>query len=606
VLGAAGENNSQAFGGLSVTAGSNTVRAGAGAGGSMGVNLGAISRTGGLVNFVLPEAGAISTSNADGLLGGWATIESTDYAKVVGGNIVAFDETDYSNKDDAGTWVTGEIISDTEGDPDSPFFGTVGSDVSLGGLRYTAAADSTVTIGAGNTLAVDGTIIVAPSVGDSDQAITGGLLTSGPGGGTLGVQQNGEGDFRIGSTIVDNAGATAFVKGGAGLATLTGANTYTGSTTVSAGTLQVGNIGNGGVASNLGASSADASNLVIENGTLKYTGATATTDRGFTLVNGGPERTIEIANGATDLAFTGLVTSPDDAGLTKTGAGTLTLANAGNDYVGVTTVRGGTLAVTTLNDGGEASSIGAASSDPASIVLAGGTLAYTGTTTSSDRGMTLDAGGGGIAVSDAAATLTLSGLLTGTNLRKSGPGTLVLSGANTYTGGTSVLDGVLRAGAANVFGGGAMSLASGTMLDLDGFDNAVSTLNGAGDIDLGLGTLTVNSGGTFTGVISGSGGLTRAGTNQFILNLSGCNNTYTGATTISNSTTISVDCLADGGQASGIGASSSAPSNLVFNNGTLRYMGGSIAIDRGFTLAGGTGAIQVADAASVLELSGDI
>src|SRR3546814_6552722 len=75
------------------------------------------------------------------------------------------------------------------------------------------------------------------------------------------------------------------------------------------------------------------------------------------------------------------------------GAGTLTLTNGGNDYVGVTTVSGGTLAVDTLIDGGFTSVIGAASSDPANIVLAGGTLAYTGTTTSSDRGMTLGTGG---------------------------------------------------------------------------------------------------------------------------------------------------------------------------------------------------------------------
>src|SRR3546814_1637715 len=81
--------------------------------------------------------------------------------------------------------------------------------------------------------------------------------------------------------------------------------------------------------------------------------------------------TIEVTNGATDLTFTGLVTSPDDAGFTKAGAGTLTLTNGGNDYVGVTTVSGGTLAVDTLIDGGFTSGIGAASSDQANIVLAG-------------------------------------------------------------------------------------------------------------------------------------------------------------------------------------------------------------------------------------------
>src|SRR5690606_35316436 len=111
VLGADSETNSQSFNGLNVMAGSNTVRAINGAGGLANVSLGAISRTGGLVNFVLPTSGAISTSNADGLLGGWATVNGTDYAKVVSGNILAFDETDYTDKDDAGTWITGDIIS---------------------------------------------------------------------------------------------------------------------------------------------------------------------------------------------------------------------------------------------------------------------------------------------------------------------------------------------------------------------------------------------------------------------------------------------------------------------------------------------------------------
>src|SRR3546814_2673747 len=66
------------------------------AGGSMTVNLGAINRTGGLINFNLPAAGNITTSNAG--LGGWATVNGTDYAKVVGGNIVAFAEADYTDR----------------------------------------------------------------------------------------------------------------------------------------------------------------------------------------------------------------------------------------------------------------------------------------------------------------------------------------------------------------------------------------------------------------------------------------------------------------------------------------------------------------------------
>src|SRR3546814_11464736 len=102
--------------------------------------------------------------------------------------------------------------------------------VQLGGLRYTAAADSTITVGVGNTLGVDGTIIVAPSVLANDQTITGGFLTGGAGGGTLGVQQNGAGTFTIDSTIVDNGGATSFVKSGTGKVVLTGGNRNAGRT----------------------------------------------------------------------------------------------------------------------------------------------------------------------------------------------------------------------------------------------------------------------------------------------------------------------------------------------------------------------------------------
>src|SRR3546814_355579 len=149
------------------------------------------------------------------------------------------------------------LISDWSSDVfSSDLFGSVGVDGQLGGLRYTAAADSTITVGVGNTLGVDGTIIVAPSVLANDQTITGGFLTGGAGGGTLGVQQNGAGTFTIDSTIVDNGGATSFVKGGTGTVVLTGANSHTGATNLTNGTLRVSSIGDGGVANGLGASSA--------------------------------------------------------------------------------------------------------------------------------------------------------------------------------------------------------------------------------------------------------------------------------------------------------------------------------------------------------------
>src|SRR5690606_29492685 len=223
--------------------------------------------------------------NPDGALGGWAMVNNSDYAKVVAGGIIAFDDADYTDKDEAATWADGEFISDDDGDLDG-FSGTVTGSVQLAGLRYSMDVATTVTVDDLETLGVDGAIIVAPSVGANGQLITGGSLTGGAGGGTLGVLQNSTGNFTIASAIVDNGGATGFTKGGAGQVMLSGANTYTGVTTLSGGTLTVSTIGDGGVASGIGASSAASSNLVLESGTLQYDGATATTDRGFTLVNG--------------------------------------------------------------------------------------------------------------------------------------------------------------------------------------------------------------------------------------------------------------------------------------------------------------------------------
>lgn len=605
-VGATGEANTQTFNGVNVTGGSNKIVATSGAGGSMTLNLGAINRTGGLIDFSLPASGNITTTNV--ALGGWATVANgTNYAKVVGGNITAFTAADYTNKDNAATWLNNEFITDTAG-----FFGTVGSTVQLAGLRYTAPGATTVTVAGGQILGVDGSILVVPTVGANTQTITGGSLTGTSGGGVLGFQQNSTGNFIVASQIVDNGGSIGLTKAGTGLLTLTNStNTYTGETRVLEGTLSVASIGNGGVASGVGASSAASSNLALVGGTLRYTGATATTDRGFTLVNASPSRIFDVSTAATNLTFTGLVTSPDDAGFTKAGAGTLTLANAGNDYIGATTVTGGTLAVNTLANGGLVSGIGASSSASSNLVLNGGTLSYTGATTSTDRGFTvgiIGAGGssGGIGVSNAATTLTMSGAVVGDDgFVKSGAGTLVFSGANTYSGGTTVSAGTLRAGSTQAFGnaGNAVNVVAGATLDLAGFDNSVGVLLGGGAVTLGSGTLTSNGlTGTFTGSISGTGGFIKGAGTQ---TMSGCNNSYTGVTAL-NGGQISVDCLANGGLASGIGASTNAASNLLFNNGYLTYTGGSVNIDRGATLQSGFGVFTVSNAAATLGISAPI
>lgn len=608
VIGAAGENNTQTFDGVNVTASNNTIDAKAGTGGSLTVNLGAINRTGGLMNFNLPVNGNITTTNT--ALGGWATVNGTDYAKVESGNIVAFEEADYTDKDNAANWLANEFITDVDG-----FFGAVNGSVQLGGLRYTVPVSTTVTIAPGETLGVDGTIIVAPTVLNTNQTITGGNLT-GANGGDLGIQQNSTGNFTIASQIVDNGPGMGFVKAGTGLVTLGSAsNSYTGATRIAQGTLAVSSISDGGVASGIGASSAASSNLSLEGATLRYTGAGDTSDRGFTFARSGAivESGVEVSNAGANLTFTGLVTSPDAANFLKSGPGTLTLANPANAFTGIVTVTGGLLGATTLANGGQASSIGAGGSGSANLVLNGGGLQYTGATTSTNRGFTLGASGGIVDVTAAPTTLTDSGIVAGGGrLTKNGAGTLVLTGVNTYTGGNTVNAGILRAGAANVLGALTASPTNladtaGVLLDLNNFNNVIGPLNGGGanggNVTLGSGTLRIAAGnGNYSGVISGTGGVWR--TDGGVQTFNGCNHTYTGATTLQGSD-LSVDCLADGGLASGIGASSAASSSLVFNNGSLRYTGGSIAIDRGFQLLA-AGGIHVTNAGTTLEFEGNV
>lgn len=200
-------------------------------------------------------------------------------------------------------------------------------------------------------------------------------------------------------------------------------------------------------------------------------------------------------------------------GLTKSNNGTVALLTPTNDYAGITTLNGGVLSVTNISNGGSPSPIGAASSDPANLVLNGGTLQYTGASASTDRGATLGANGGTVEVTTGANSLTVGGVIAGTSgggLKKAGPGTLVLTGANTYDGVTVVSAGTLRLSGNGTFGAG--NVTNNSALLFSGSRTVANAIAGTGSLtNDATGTLTLSGVSSYSGqtVINGplNGGL---------------------------------------------------------------------------------------------------
>ncbi len=311
--------------------------------------------------------------------------------------------------------------------------------------------------------------------------------------------------------------------------TLTGSNTYTGSTSVRAGTLNISDDSNLGTAPG----TATANKLNLNGGTLEASAAfTLDANRGVTL--GSSNGTIQV-DPTFALTYNGVVAG--SGALTKTGTGALTLGGA-NTYSGATTITAGTLqtAATDVIASSSALTINNAASavfdlndfDQTVGTLTGGGVA----------GGNITLGSGTLTVDQESAGV-YAGIISGSGgLTKDNDATLTLTGANTYTGTTTVNDGLLRAGDTNVVASTSplvLANVTGAAFDLNDFDQAISTLSGGGtnggNITLGSATLTVDQGANtnYYGIISGSGGVTKNGTSMLTLNGA---NTYTGATTV--------------------------------------------------------------------------
>ncbi|MBC7388579.1 MAG: autotransporter-associated beta strand repeat-containing protein, partial [Opitutaceae bacterium] len=232
------------------------------------------------------------------------------------------------------------------------------------------------------------------------------------------------------SGIIQNgAGITGITKVGSNTQTFSGANTYTGVTTINAGVVSVGTINNGGVAGNLGQAGVAATNLVLGGGTLQYTGGSASTDRAFALTTG-TTSSINITTAGTTLTMSGASGNGTNGALTKLGSGTLLLSGA-NTYTGLTTISAGTIKVgsnTALgtNAAGTSVSVGAAldlngvnySTTEALTLNGTGTGATTGALLNSNATAATFAGTVALGSSSTINTtnqITLSGVVSGAN-----------------------------------------------------------------------------------------------------------------------------------------------------------------------------------------------
>ncbi|SHJ24906.1 autotransporter-associated beta strand repeat-containing protein [Bradyrhizobium lablabi] len=269
----------------------------------------------------------------------------------------------------------------------------------------------------------------------------------------------------VSNEIADGAGnggsgSWTLAKTGTGTLALSATNTYSGGTTVTGGLINfnaVNNFGSGQITLNGGGLQWATGNTTDISSRLAALGS-----NGATFDTNGNNITL-----GSSLSGTG--------GLTKTGAGVLTLSGSSN-YAGATNVNAGTL---------QAGASNAFASNSAFTVASGATLAL------NNFSQTIGSLAGAGAVTLGSATLTtggdgtsttFSGTISGTGaLTKTGTGVLTLSGSSNYAGATNVNAGTLQVD-------GSINNSSSVTV------NSGGTLTGIGTVDPI--TVTIASGGT--------------------------------------------------------------------------------------------------------------
>lgn len=539
LTGKASTTNSQRFPSLTLNAGNSAITLSANATANpLSLSLGSITRNAGaVVNFTQPT-GTISatngvltiTANTSGILGGWATAGSNDWAvsggngttagnitaltsyvsdtwasgnntKVTGNSTQATDSTtnslrfgDASSATFSGTRVTsgtqnitvssntgmvvGSAITGTNIPTNTTITAINGTTVSISNfLTANASSGSPLTFGtqvSAATVTLSGAnVITSGGILNSTVApaltVTGGSLTSGNGADLIVINNAtlNNSTITIGSNVT--GASIALTKAGSGTVVLTGSNTYTGLTYLNAGALNLGSagaLGGGG-------------NIVFNGGTLQYS-ASNTTDYNTRIVNNSAP--VSIDPGGQTVTFSNPIGSTNTGGFTLTGTGTLSFTVA-NTYIGTTTLAGGTL------------SLAAAGTLPSSgnITFTGGTLQYTAASATEDYSsrivnstgaISIDTNGNDVTLGGTTAPFVAIGSSNSGGLTKLGNGTLTLTGINSFTGTTTVSAGTLVLGANSALAGSTLNVPSAGIV----FD-PVGTLNVA-NIPFNIGNLT--------------------------------------------------------------------------------------------------------------------
>ena len=353
-----------------------------------------------------------------------------------------------------------------------------------------------------------------------------------------------------GSSIASiiGTGTGTVTKNGSGTWTLSGANTYTGVTTINAGTLTAS--GGSAIADAAPVNLANIAGAVFNLASSETIGSLAgggTTGGNVTLSS----TTLTLGGNNTTTSYAGIISGTGGA-ISKTGTGSLTLSGV-NSYTGGSNLAAGTVIL------GNAAGLGTSGN----ITFSGGTLLYgTGVTTDLSARIASGTSASPVAINTNGLTVTFA---TALNSNQSGgvsvsgvSGLLILTAANTYGGITQInVNTTLQVGASGVIPDSSVVLFNGNIKDAGGkletlaFTETVAGLSGSVGIiqnkeltGSGTGTLIIDTAGqnyTFNGLIRNKTGvlaITKNGLGtQTILNSTiAANNDFSGGLTINGGT----------------------------------------------------------------------